>query len=287
MHRSTFSQRRSRTGGLPGSAGSPVLASAARVPGAAAPASIAREVAAPSAPIARVDAPADAPAGAPEDNDERSARFEPASPRSTVRRRRDRAAYDPETVHAILDAGFVAHVAFVHDDHPFVIPMAYARRDRELVLHGAAASRLLGVGADGAAMSVCVTMLDGLVYARSAFHHSVNYRSVVVLGHAREVTDPAEKRACLDALVDRFSPGRSRQVRAPTDKELGATRVLALAIDEASAKIRTGGPIDDAEDMGVPVWTGQLPVGLRAMSHIATPDDAPRFPLPARPQGID
>jgi nitroimidazol reductase NimA-like FMN-containing flavoprotein (pyridoxamine 5'-phosphate oxidase superfamily) len=272
MHRSTVSQRRSPTGERPISAGSAAFAS---VPGATVAA---------AAPVAR-DEPAE---GIPaEDTDGRSARFEPASPRSTVRRRAQRASYDPEVVNAILDAGFVAHVGFVHDDHPFVIPMAYARRDAELVLHGAAANRMLGVGASGVAMSVCVTLLDGLVYARSAFHHSVNYRSVVVLGHAREVSDPAEKRACLDAIVDRFSPGRSREVRTPTDKELAATRVLALAIEEASAKIRTGGPIDDAEDMAVPVWTGQLPVGLRAMSHIPTPDDAPRFALPARPHGID
>lgn len=213
--------------------------------------------------------------------------FEPASPRSRVRRRSDRASYDPEVVFAILDAGLVAHVAFVHDGHPFVIPMAYARHDRELLLHGAAASRLLEQGADAAAMSACVTLLDGVVYARSAFHHSVNYRSVVVLGHAREVTAEADKRVFLDALVERFSPGRSRQVRAPTSKELQATRVLALPIDEASAKIRTGGPIDDAEDMAVPVWTGQLPLALRSMSHIPTPDDAPRFALPERPRGVD
>jgi nitroimidazol reductase NimA-like FMN-containing flavoprotein (pyridoxamine 5'-phosphate oxidase superfamily) len=213
--------------------------------------------------------------------------FEPASPRSTVRRRVERASYDPEQVFAILDAGLVAHVGFVHDGQPFVIPMAYARLDRELVLHGAAASRLLEVGAGGAALSVCVTILDGLVYARSAFHHSVNYRSVVVLGRAREVGDAAEKRAFLDALVDRFAPGRSRQVRPPSARELHATRVLALPIEEASAKVRTGGPVDDPEDLTVPVWTGQLPVAVRAMSHIPTPDDAPRFSLPERPRGID
>jgi nitroimidazol reductase NimA-like FMN-containing flavoprotein (pyridoxamine 5'-phosphate oxidase superfamily) len=213
--------------------------------------------------------------------------FEPASRRSTVRRLPRRASYDPEEVFAILDDGLVAHVAFVHDGHPFVIPMAYVRKDRELMLHGAAASRILEVGAQGAAMSACVTILDGLVYARSAFHHSVNYRSVVVLGRAREVTGETEKRAFLDALVERASPGRSQLVRAPSAKELHATRVLALPIEEASAKVRTGGPVDDAEDMSVPVWTGQLPVGIRAMSYIPTPDDAPRFGLPARPRGVE
>ena len=160
-------------------------------------------------------------------------------------------------------------------------------RDRELVLHGAAANRTLEIGASGVAMSACVTLIDGLVYARSAFHHSVNYRSVVVFGRARGVTDFAEKRALLDALVDRMAPGRARQVRAPNDKELHATRVIALPIDEASAKIRTGGPIDDPEDLTVPVWTGQLPVAIRSMSHIATPDDAHTHDLPAKPHGID
>src|SRR5512140_2063908 len=164
--------------------------------------------------------------------------YAPASRRSTVRRVARRASYDPELVFAILDAGLVAHVAFVHEQHPFVIPMAYVRKDRELMIHGAAASRMLEVGASGAAISACVTILDGLVYARSAFHHSVNYRSVVVLGHARDVTSAAEKRAFLDALVERVAPGRSRLVRGPSDKELHATRVLALPIDEVSAKVR-------------------------------------------------
>jgi len=211
----------------------------------------------------------------------------PASPRSTIRRRVQRASYDPEQVFAILDAGLVAHVAFVHAEHPFVIPMMYARIDCELMLHGSAVSRMLEVGASGAAMSACVTILDGLVYARSAFHHSMNYRSVMVLGHAREVTDEAEKRAWLDALIERSAPGRSKQVRPANTKELAATRVLALPIEEASAKIRSGGPIDDEEDMVVPVWTGQLPISLRAMSHLPTPDDAPKFPQPERPRGID
>jgi nitroimidazol reductase NimA-like FMN-containing flavoprotein (pyridoxamine 5'-phosphate oxidase superfamily) len=241
-------------------------------------------------------------------------RFAPASSRSTVRRKAQRASYDPEVVFAILDAGLVAHVAFVHDDHPFVIPMVYTRKDRELMLHGAAASRMLGAGAGGAPLSACVTIIDGLVYGHSAFHHSMNYRSVVVLGRAREVVTEPEKREFLAALVERSSPGRSRLVRPPSAKELAATRVLALPIEEASAKIRVGGPLIDAEDLGVPVWTGQLPLALRAMSHIPTPDDerteasggghpaglaggaggnaprgidAPRFARPTRPRGVD
>jgi nitroimidazol reductase NimA-like FMN-containing flavoprotein (pyridoxamine 5'-phosphate oxidase superfamily) len=211
----------------------------------------------------------------------------PVSRRVTVRRMPQRAAYDPEVVFAILDAGIVAHLAFLHEGHPFVIPTTYVRIDRELMIHGAAASRMLEVGASGAPISACVTILDGLVYARSAYHHSLNYRSVVVLGHAHDVTDEARKRAFFDALVDRVAPGRAALVRKPSDQELRATRVLALPIDEASAKVRTGGPDLAPEDAGVPVWAGQLPVAIRAMSHIPTPDESPQFERPARPRGID
>ncbi len=211
---------------------------------------------------------------------------EPASRRSTIRRVARRASYDPDVVLDILDAGFVAHVGFVDANHPFVIPMVYVRKDRELVMHGALASRLLDRTAGGCPMSACVTLIDGLVYARSAFHHSMNYRSVVVLGHAREVTDDGEKRAFLDAMVERVSPGRTRFVRAPNKKELDATRVIALPIDEASAKIRTGGPVDDEEDATVPVWTGYLPLTLAPDAHIATSEDAARFAVPTTPRGL-
>jgi nitroimidazol reductase NimA-like FMN-containing flavoprotein (pyridoxamine 5'-phosphate oxidase superfamily) len=279
---------------------------------AAPPAS--REGASAGAVSAEANAGPNAEANAEPNAEAKIERLAPASSRSTVRRKAQRASYDPEVVFAILDAGLVAHVAFVHDDHPFVIPMVYARKDRELMLHGAAASRMLEVGAGGAPLSACVTLIDGLVYGHSAFHHSMNYRSVVVLGRAREVVAEPEKRAFLAALVERSSPGRSRLVRPPSNKELAATRVLALPIEEASAKIRTGGPLIDAEDLAVPVWTGQLPLALRAMSHIPTPDDersevlgggrpaglvggaggnaargidAPRFEPPTRPHGVD
>ena len=212
--------------------------------------------------------------------------FEPATRRSTVRRIPRRASYDPEVVFAILDAGLVAHVAFLHEQHPFVIPMGYVRKDREIMIHGAIASRMLEVGAEGVPMSVCVTLLDGLVYARSAFHHSINYRSVMILGHAREVSAEAEKRAFLDALVERVAPGRAKLVRAPNDKELHATRVLAMPIDEASAKIRIGGPIDDPEDLTVPVWTGVLPLAMHALPLVAEADDSASFAQPVRPRGI-
>lgn len=218
--------------------------------------------------------------------DNRDPRGTPPSKRATVRRVARRASYDPEVVHAILDAGLVGHVAFVHEGHPYVIPMAYVRREGELMLHGAAASRMLEVGAEALPMSMCVTLLDGLVFAKSAFHHSVNYRSVVVLGTARELTEEADKRTFLDALIDRVAPGRSRLVRAPNAKELAATRVLAMPIEEASAKVRTGGPIDDAEDLALPVWAGHLPIALRAMSYVQTADDR-RFDPPAWPRGVD
>lgn len=208
----------------------------------------------------------------------------PASRRSTVRRLARRASYDPEVVFGILDAAFVAHVSFVHDDHPFVIPMVYVRRGEELMLHGAAASRLLSTS--GTPMSACVTLLDGLVYARSQFHHSVNYRSVVILGVAREITDDAEKRVFLDAIVDRFSPGRTQVVRGPNPKELAATRVLALPITEASAKIRTGGPVDDPEDLELPVWAGVLPLALEPRAALPFDESAIRHPAPVHPRGV-
>ncbi|MEJ7598051.1 MAG: pyridoxamine 5'-phosphate oxidase family protein [Kofleriaceae bacterium] len=212
-----------------------------------------------------------------------NSRIEPASKRSTVRRLARRGSYDPAVVHAILDEGLVAHVAFDHQGHPFVIPMAYVRRGNDLMIHGAVASRMLQIGAEGLPLSLCVTLLDGLVYAKSAFHHSVNYRSVVVLGTAREVTDAADKRAFLDGLVDRVAPGRARLVRAPNDKELAATRVLAMPIEEASAKIRTGAPVDDEEDLAWPVWAGVLAVGLRA-GPLVEADGA--HERPARPLGV-
>lgn len=213
--------------------------------------------------------------------------FDPVSRRSTVRRVARRASYDPEVIHAILDAGLVAHVSFVYEGQPFVIPMAYVRCAREIMIHGAIASRMLGVGAERIPLAFCVTLLDGLVYAKSAFHHSVNYRSVVVLGTAREVTDEGEKRAFLDALVERVSPGRASQVRGPNAKELAATRVLAIPIDEASAKIRSGGPVDDPEDLAWPVWAGHVPVAMRAMSGIQTPDEGGPFDPPRVAAGLE
>jgi uncharacterized protein len=186
--------------------------------------------------------------------------------------------YDREVIESILDEGFVCHLAAVVDGAPVVLPTAYARADGTLYLHGAQANRLLGEAGDGVDVCVAVTLVDGLVLARSAFHHSMNYRSVVVHGRATRVTDPSAKRAAMDALVDHVAPGRSGGTRAPSDGELRATLVLALPLDEASAKVRTGPPIDDDEDYGLDLWAGVLPLRLAV---------GPPEPDPALPPDVD
>lgn len=194
------------------------------------------------------------------------------TPRTTLHRRPSRGSYDRETIEAILDEALVCHLAFVVDGQPYALPTAYARVGRELYLHGSIASRMLSA-ANAAPIGVTVTLLDGLVLARSAFHHSMNYRSVVILGVPREVTDPVEKRAAFDALVEHVLPGRSRATRPANDDELAATRVLALAIDEASAKVRRGPPIDAERDYEEPYWAGVVPLRLVA----GAPEPCPRL----------
>ena len=184
------------------------------------------------------------------------------TPRTTLKRLPKRGVLDQAAVHAILDEGLVCHVGFAVDGQPFVIPTSYARRGDRLYLHGSAASRMLRSLAGGIPVAVTVTLLDGLVLARSAFHHSMNYRSVVVLGEARLVDDPAEKGEALEAIVEHIVPGRSRVVRGPSQEELRATSVLALDLVEVSAKVRTGPPIDDACDLGLDCWAGVLPLRL-------------------------
>lgn len=193
----------------------------------------------------------------------------PLSARATVRRLPKRAAYDLATIHAILDEGLVCHVGFVHQGQPYVIPTNYARWGEQLVIHGAAASRLLRTLAGGVPVCVTVTLIDGLVLARSAFHHSTNYRSVVILGTAVEVTDPAERMRALRAFVEHVLPGRWNEVRPPSENELRATLVLKLPIAEASAKIRTGPPVDDDEDYALPCWAGVIPLALTASAPVA------------------
>ncbi|HXZ59907.1 MAG TPA: pyridoxamine 5'-phosphate oxidase family protein [Steroidobacteraceae bacterium] len=177
-------------------------------------------------------------------------------------RHRERASYERATVNAILDEALICHVGFAVDGQPFVLPTTHARIDELLYLHGAASNHMLGSLIDGAPLCVTVTLIDGLVLARSYFRHSMNYRSVVVLAAGRQVTDPTEKHRALHALIERVHPGRSALLRAPTPQELEVTTVLSLPIDEASAKIRTGPPIDVESDHARPCWAGVLPLEL-------------------------
>jgi nitroimidazol reductase NimA-like FMN-containing flavoprotein (pyridoxamine 5'-phosphate oxidase superfamily) len=198
--------------------------------------------------------------------------------RVTVRRRAGRGKYDRATIDAILDAGKFAHVGIVSDGQPFVIPMLYARDGDRIYLHGSPLSRLVKTLATGVPMCLTVTLLDGLVLARSAFHSSVNYRSVVILGEGSVVTDRAEKLRALRMIVDHVVPGRADDARGPDDKELKATEVVAISIDEASAKIRTGPPADDAKDYELPVWAGVLPLSLTQGAPV--PDERCSSSLP-------
>jgi len=186
-----------------------------------------------------------------------------------VRRMPKRGAYDKVQVHAILDEGRICHVGFAVDGRPFVIPTGYVRVGEQIYLHGSAASRMLRSLDQGIDVCVTVTLLDAFVLARSAFHHSMNYRSVVALGKARMVTDPDEKIAALTAFTNHIVPGRWEEVRPPTVQELKGTSVLALPLDEVSAKIRTGPPVDDEEDYSLPVWAGLVPLETRVGNPIA------------------
>ena len=189
--------------------------------------------------------------------------------RTTVRRLANRGAYDRDTIHSILDEALICHVGFIADGQPMVIPTIHTRIDDTLYFHGSVASRMLRTLRNGIEACVTVTILDGLVLARSAFHHSMNYRSVVVLGTATEVTDREEKTRALDALVEHVVRGRSDDARPATEAEFKATLVLALPLNEASAKIRKGGPVDDEEDYAMPIWAGVLPLELTPQPAVA------------------
>lgn len=182
--------------------------------------------------------------------------------RTKLRRIPDRGAHDRDTIYRILDEGFLCHVGFVSDGQPFVIPTGYGRIDDHLYIHGSAASRMLRNLQNGVDVCVTVTLLDGLVLARSAFHHSMNYRSVVILGKAVLIDDSEEKLQVLRGISENIVRGRWDDVRQPNQQELKATSVLKLPIQEASAKIRTGGPKDEEEDYALPVWAGVLPLQL-------------------------
>ena len=189
--------------------------------------------------------------------------------RTTLKRLPKRGSFDRDVVYAILDEAFVCHVGFAVKGHPVVIPTSFGRVDDVVYIHGSAASRMLKTLAQGIDVCMTVTLVDGLVLARSAFHHSVNYRSVVIFGRANKVEDPGEKIAALRAITEHIVPARWADVRKPTPGEIEATSVLALALVEVSAKIRTGPPIDDEPDYDLPVWAGEIPLQTRIGRPVA------------------
>lgn len=204
---------------------------------------------------------------------------EPASERARVRQKAERGRYGPAAVHDVLDHGLVAHVGLVRDGAPVVIPMAYGRAGQTLYLHGGVASRLLEALGAGAEACVTVTVVDGLVLARSAFRHSMNYRSVVAHGRGREVTDPEELLAGLRAVTDHNLPGRWDALRPTSRRELAATRLVAFPLDECAVKVREGGPNDLPEDLDQPVWAGVVPLRVTAGEPLPAPGSvgAPPF----------
>lgn len=202
------------------------------------------------------------------------------TPRNRVRRIPQRGRYDQATIYAIIDEALICHVAFAVDGQPFVIPTIHARMGDELILHGAKASRLLKHIQAGHPVCVAITLLDGLVMARSVFHSSMNYRSVVLFGHGRTLESSDEKLAALAALTEHLARGRWQDARQPTPQELEATTVVAIAIDSASAKVRMGPPSDEAEDYALPVWAGVLPLQLTALPPVADPQLAPDIEAP-------
>lgn len=202
------------------------------------------------------------------------------TPHNRVRRIPQRGQYDQATIYAIIDEALICHVAFAVDEQPFVIPTIHARMGDELILHGAKASRLLKHIQAGRPVSVAITLLDGLVMARSVFHSSMNYRSVVLFGHGRTLDTNDEKMAALAVLTEHLARGRWQGARLPTLQELEATTVVALAIESASAKLRAGPPNDEAEDYALPIWAGVLPLRQSALPPVADPQLAPGIAAP-------
>ena len=209
--------------------------------------------------------------------------------RTRLKRLPQRGSYDRETVYQIIDRAVFCHVGFVHNGTPFVVPTLHVRIGERLYVHGSAASRMLRAAAGGIPLCVTVTHVDGLILARSAFHHSINYRSAVILGVAEEVTDPDAKLSALHALVEHVFPGRWQDARPPHPKELAATSVLGLPITEASAKVRTGGPSEEAEDYALPIWAGVIPLKIatgaavadqRLMGGVEVPEYVANYLLP-------
>ena len=189
--------------------------------------------------------------------------------RTKVKRHPERGDYERETIDAILDEGLICHLGFVVDGQPFVIPTIHARDGGTLYIHGSPGSRMLRAAKQGVDVCVTVTLLDALVVARSAYNHSMNYRSVVVLGRAVELTDREEKLRAMQRVVEHIIPGRWDDARQPSDAEIKGTTILALPLSEASAKVRSGPPIDDEADLTLPVWAGLIPLGLRSAEPVA------------------
>lgn len=201
--------------------------------------------------------------------------------RTKIRRAPQRGDYDRETVYGILDEGLICHVGLVDGGRPVVIPTAHWRDGDRLYLHGSNAAGMMRLIQKGAEVCVTVTLLDGLVLARSGFHHSMNYRSVVLFGKPNAVTEAEEKMAALKAFMERIAPGRWDEVRPPNDVEMRQTQVVAIPLTEASAKIRTGPPVDDEEDYALPVWAGEVPLALSAGAPVADPRLPEGTPLPS------
>jgi hypothetical protein len=216
---------------------------------------------------------------------EQSAVAGPPSERVRLRRKRERGSYERETIEAILDEGLIGHLGIVEDGRPLVIPTLHARHGDVVYCHGSTASRTLKALAAGVPACLTVSLIDGLVLARSAMHHSANYRSVVLLGTARLVEDPAERLLGFEAIVERLVPDRWPEVRQPTENELKATVLLAFPVDEASAKIRTGPPEDDEEDYALDVWAGVIPLSLSAGVPVADERLAAGTPVPSHVSG--
>ncbi len=204
----------------------------------------------------------------------------PGSERSKLRRLPNRGSRERAAIYAILDSHILCHIAYVIDGQPYVTPTGYWREGERLYWHGSSASRMLRSQADGIPVCLTVTHFDGLVLARSGFHHSINYRSVMAFGRASRIEDPAEKRAAVEAYVERVYPGRNAELRPVDAQELKGTTVLGMTIEEASTKIRTGPPIDDELDYGLPVWAGVIPLHQVVGAAVADPRLAPGTPWP-------
>jgi uncharacterized protein len=200
--------------------------------------------------------------------------------RTQVRRLPKRGVYEREAVYRILDEGLVCHVGFIMDGKPVVIPTGYGRKDHTLYIHGSTASRMFRTLATGADVCVTVTLVDGLVLARSAFHHSMNYRSAVIFGKATVLEDPSAKRDAMRAFTSHVMPGRWEEIRQPTEKELQVTTVLALPLEEASAKMRMGPPIDDEADYSLPVWAGVVPLEVKPAQPLPDERLSQGIPVP-------